>query len=357
MTSPLTESTLPQLLGSARLCAFRLDIDSDMLELIQVDRPFYRHATFLDQRSLGGRQYQGIRVRFSEITGRLDGQPARPSRWIFHMGHCGSTLISRCLDGLPDVLGLREPQPLLALAAYASERGTPLARCSEQMFTQWALQVKKLLSRPYDGDSKPVVKASSVATCLVSHLLGEEDRAIFLTLPLVNYLAILLRDPGLRVGARQMVVPRLATYLERAGDDGIRLYALTDAEIIALTWLVDMDAGMRINAGKPPGHIGRIDFETWLQDPARGLATVASTLDLRFDDEQIQTALAQAQLGRYAKDQTQVFNSATRKHELSDARTRYAREIAEGQSFVMKLITRHPGVFAIVEAAVFPGDQ
>src|SRR3546814_19085261 len=57
-----------------------------------------------------------------------------PLHWLFHIGHCGSTLISRLLDVLPGLLGLREPLPLLELAMRSIEPDSPTGRVSRDTF-------------------------------------------------------------------------------------------------------------------------------------------------------------------------------------------------------------------------------
>lgn len=336
-----------RLLPSAALLAYRIDPAADAIELVKVERGFYRQAPFLDQRAFAGLRLDGFRGRLSEVAALLP-VATPPLRFIFHIGHCGSTLVSRSLDGLPGVLGLREPLPLLSLVAAAEALDSPLSPRFEAKFDALIGTVRKLLARGFAPLDLPVVKATSVVSVLAERLLGASDRAVFLSLPLPTYLAALLRDPSLRAAARLTARPRWADYRGRGGDAGRRLQALSDAECIALTWLIDSDRAERLaTAADRRGRVLRLDFECWLRAPAAAMARVAQTLALPHTDESIASALQQAEPGRYAKDRQQLFDADTRRRELDQASRQFAAEIDQGRRFVESVLSRQPGRFLV----------
>lgn len=341
---------LGQLPHSAAFYPYRLDPESGLVELLHVDRAFYRQASFLDERALAGRRVGGWRQRVDEIDAALAAAPAaeRPLRWIFHIGHCGSTLISRTLDGLPGVLGLREPLPLLALAAYATEIDTPLARLSRDAFDRQLATMRRLLARGFTEDDITIVKPTSVCSLLAERLIGADDRAVLLSVALPVYLATMLRDPELRAGARRDALPRLAAYLARVGDDGTRLHALSDAETIALTWLVEQDRFLRLSS-QADGRVSRIDFDHWLCDPQRGLDDAAARLALTATPVQRSAALDDARLDRYAKNPAQPYDAERRRAELAAASNRHAEEIAAGRRYAGRVLERHAGRWRVPE--------
>jgi hypothetical protein len=99
------------------LLPYQLDIPRRQVLLALVNEPIYRHALFLDQRLNDGtiQAFWIPLVRLLE-TGRNSTSPAQAAVYIFHIGHCGSTLISRLLGDRPDLLPLREPLVLRTLA-------------------------------------------------------------------------------------------------------------------------------------------------------------------------------------------------------------------------------------------------
>ena len=94
----------------------KLDLVRDAVLVIRFDAAAYRAASFLDDRILGP-DTQGAWIPVGAIgdaTSRI--QDGRAVHFIFHTGHVGSTLVSRLLDEIGDVLSLREPLPLRSLA-------------------------------------------------------------------------------------------------------------------------------------------------------------------------------------------------------------------------------------------------
>src|SRR5262249_28044027 len=92
------------------------------VRLIRLDEAAYRAASFLDQRLLGAGYREGacgVAVLDAAAT-RLP----RPAHYIFHIGHVGSTLISRLIGARERFFCLREPALLRPLAALSPTAGT-----------------------------------------------------------------------------------------------------------------------------------------------------------------------------------------------------------------------------------------
>ncbi|MGH6631339.1 MAG: hypothetical protein ACREB3_16555, partial [Burkholderiales bacterium] len=89
--------------------------------------------------------------------------------FIFHLGHCGSTLLSRALSASPNVLPVREPLTLRRLAADAgSIHLLPLAIAAH--------------ARVFHPGQVAVIKATSTCNSLIEPLLAadENSRAILM---------------------------------------------------------------------------------------------------------------------------------------------------------------------------------
>ena len=87
-----------------------------MVRLVAMDRDSYRAASFLDDRMLQAAGRCADRCRGRTSRRRSAGDMRTDARWIFHIGHVGSTLVSRLLGELDGVLALREPRLLRDLA-------------------------------------------------------------------------------------------------------------------------------------------------------------------------------------------------------------------------------------------------
>src|SRR5215213_3277114 len=92
-----------------------LDPSAGQVRLIAMNRASYRSASFLDDRMLQQPVDAQI-VAWPTIEDAMPGDFRSDARWIFHIGHVGSTLVSRLLGELDGVLAIREPRALRDLA-------------------------------------------------------------------------------------------------------------------------------------------------------------------------------------------------------------------------------------------------
>ena len=145
----------PDFSRSAAYPLFAFDPAENRAWVLHFDADDYRRASFLDQRSLGRRDVSGWTVDRAELEAALiSPAPLREVHWLFHIGHCGSSLVSRLLDLVPGVLGLREPLPLLALA-HGRE---------DPVVAAWEAPVLKLLARGFVDSRGPAASAPALPT-------------------------------------------------------------------------------------------------------------------------------------------------------------------------------------------------
>ena len=104
----------------ARWLAQALDSTAGRARLIAMDRDSYRAASFLDDRMLQ-QPVDAQLVPWPDVEMAIDDDMRSDARWIFHIGHVGSTLVSRLLGELPNVLAIREPRLLRDVALSPPE--------------------------------------------------------------------------------------------------------------------------------------------------------------------------------------------------------------------------------------------
>lgn len=311
----------PDFSVSAEFFLFAFDAAQDRGWVLHFDREDYRRASFLDQRALHHRQIAGWEVPRAELESALGGPaPAvsagTPAHWLFHIGHCGSTLLSRVLDLAPGVLGLREPLPLLALAQAPGDPST----------AAWFAPTLRLLARGFDDTTAVIVKPTSVVTTLASRLLeGRSGHACLLWVDLRTWLATMLRDASVRESALSTEPVRLAGLpvdMPAAAGDGERLARLWCGE--QLRWrTLGADPGLR------PRLID-IDFASVLADPAAASARLLAHFGLPVPTDWARRIEASGLLGRYAKDEAQDFDADVRQRELAAAAAVHRDDIAAG---------------------------
>ncbi|MEE8118306.1 MAG: hypothetical protein V3T39_01980, partial [Gammaproteobacteria bacterium] len=94
------------------LLLYTVDVIPDKANFLPVSEETYRNSMFLDNR-VTIKDPQWIVAPLWKTIERINPSlPARHCNFIFHIGHCGSTMCTRLLEGFPDQLALREPLPL-----------------------------------------------------------------------------------------------------------------------------------------------------------------------------------------------------------------------------------------------------
>lgn len=303
---------------------FRLDLEKGRVLFVHLDAQQRRDAAFLDQRALPS-QPQGAWAPLSLL-------PTPDTRHtiadgIFHIGHCGSTLLSRLLDSWPELEGLREPLPLRDLAA--AWQGTAPPR--ELLFALMACW-----RRPLPPCTRVAIKATSSCNALIEPMLrdGGLRRAILLDMPLEPWLATLLKS-------EDSVRDALAASEERAGVLHAHGIAMDDTlaprdaiEACAMGWLAERQRFEALASGPYASRVLRVDFEDLLASPEATLSRIAAHLEL--DAAHVPHAMASLAWGRYSKAQQHGYGREDREHDLALARERFGTEIASGVAWVAR---------------------
>src|SRR6476469_4851312 len=92
-----------------------IDPRARLVRLIRMDAEAYRDASFLDDRLLSQNRESRL-CGLDALVAASEGISGPATGWIFHLGHVGSTLVSRLLGEMEAVLALREPRALRDLA-------------------------------------------------------------------------------------------------------------------------------------------------------------------------------------------------------------------------------------------------
>ncbi|HWP95006.1 MAG TPA: hypothetical protein VNL72_04665 [Gammaproteobacteria bacterium] len=315
-----------------------LDLVHRRALLVRLTEHAIRNAGFLDGRALEptteGAWLPLTAVR--EIC--LAFTMPRTPYFIFHSGHCGSTLLSRLLAALPGALPKREPLTLLALAIHRRELDTPIARLSAADWDVMFTAVLRALGRPISPNERTIIKPTSVCANLVEAAfdLLPDTKAILLTLDLETHLAIMLRDEATRESVREFAAAWLTDLHGLSGRRDLVLHELSDAQLAALSWVVPNLWFMRAKQ-RHTSRILRLNFDELLRDPTTTLATCAAFLDLPAEDERIADIVQGPLMSRYAKSPDRAYDVTMRQKELSIARRNFAGEIDAGRRWVDSL--------------------
>lgn len=318
--------------------------DLDLLNrrglLVRISEADYRRASFLDHRVLRpdteGAWFPLPRI-LKETAGL--GQPL-PPHFIFHVSHCGSTLISRLLAELPGNLPVREPLPVLGLAMQRRELNRLTARITEKAWDELFELSLRLLGRAFRPGERSFIKATSACANLINPLAAwsPTSRALLLYTDLETWLCTMLRDEAVRENGRFYAAAWLTDFAAMTGRDSIRLADLTDAEQFALNWLTGMLHFEKARRAMPERALP-FDFEVFLGDPGAGLESAARFFGL--DTSRARETAAGPLMHSYAKNPNQVYDDGKRRQELKEARQRFGGEVDAGLAFAARLCREH----------------
>lgn len=261
--------------------------DQDAAVFVPMDRPAYRRSIFLDGRISPAANEQ-MRIPVATLASYRS-QP-KSVGYIFHVAHCGSTLLARALDREAGNLVLREP---LALRQSSIDPDP----------TRFDLTLT-MVGKRYRADQRTLVKANvPVNFILPSIITGDLDaRVVFLHLGLRDYLLAILRSEAHRTWLRN-VTTQLAPYV---GD----LSALSDAERAAALWFAQVHAFAEALGSLPSART--LDAEVFFAEPADCLTRAADLLEVPMSADDARNAVASSLFSSYSKKPNLPFHNADR---------------------------------------------
>lgn len=299
----------------------------DTAIFVPMDRAAYHRSIFLDGRISPSADAQ-MQVPVSALTERFPA--AAPTGWIFHVAHCGSTLLARALDRPATNLVLREPVALRQLGLSPNPERLPL--------------VTSMLSKRYRADLPTVVKANVPVNFLLPELVGLDPsaRAIFLHLGLRDYLlAIMQRD------AQRAWLRRLTTQLARHLGS---LTGASDAERAAALWTTQMRAFATAIARLPNART--LDGEHFFAEPGRSLKLAAAHLRVPMGEAEVETITAGPLFKTYSKDPEISFNNELRLERRSEIERTLAPELEQAERWVRERGGEDKALRTIADAAL-----
>ena len=331
--------TPAEILADPNYLPLRLDPVERRVLFVRIDQEARQQAAFLDDRILAGNA-QGAWLALDALPRPPATMP--PLHFIFHIGHCGSTLLSRLLQGWPRVQSLREPLPLRTLAEAQQTLSHHSAGFSS---TQWQGVLHAMLAlwaRPLPGIDATTLKATSSCNGLIEPILATlpASRAILLDMPLEPYLATLFKSPDSVRDAAAAAPERFAFLRGAVQDELLSPNALSLPQLCAMGWLAEQLRFSGLAQGRYASRVMRVRFDALLQQPEPTLLRIAAHLG--WAEEAVPAVMASAAWGRYSKAQDHAYGSADRAFDLDESRRRYATHIREGLDFVALLQQRHP---------------
>jgi hypothetical protein len=309
-------SSVPQadeIWRDATWLAQALDSGSGLIRLVEMDRQAYRAASFLDDRILAGApQPRYLPWRAVGAAGPPDAP--RDARWIFHIGHVGSTLVARLLGELDGVLAIREPRTLRDVAALPlPDRAT------------YTPLLAPLFSRTFRPGEKAVVKATSFVSEIAPEMMGHGSTALFLFARPRAYIQGILAGENSRKELRALSASRAERMKARLNLPSGLLRS--DAHLAAAAWACEMTALEAAAQSIGPTSVCWLEFDSMLQDMPAALLHAAEFLDLPATPNKVAAIASGPLMRRYSKAPEYEYGPELRRELLAEAGKIHAREI------------------------------
>ena len=263
-----------------------IDPAAGVVRLIAMDGTAYRAASFLDDRMLQS-PVEAQLVPWPTVAEAMAGDLRTDARWIFHIGHVGSTLLSRLLGEIENVLAIREPRLLRDLALSPAEMRRPYVAPSI-----------KLMSRTFGPDELACVKATSFVSEIAPGLVPAGERALFMYAAPRNYIASILAGENsvkeLEVLA-QSRAQRIAARVRIGGQPR------NHSELAAVAWACEMTALEAASDGMSNRQVGWLDFDRMLDGVETELSRISTFFGFALSDKRLGQIAQGPLMSRYSK--------------------------------------------------------
>lgn len=293
--------------------------------LVEMDRAAYHRSIFLDRR-MAPKSTKIERVRAASLYDRADQQPPPDLCFIFHVAHCGSTLLARALDVVDANLVCREPMTLRQLGVQAAG-SAPLPQ-------DWAARLRlatALLNRRYAEAGPVIVKANVPVNFMLTELMALNPRqpAILLYATLENYLLAILRSPDHQRWV-QHVTGEVGAGIERrlGAFERDRSLAATAAQL----WLAQLLAFDELLNRSPSATC--LDAEDFFNQPRQSLAAAFKLFGQTRSDAEIESTIKGELFSRYSKNPQLEFSNESRLGQREEARAQLQDEIAAAREWI-----------------------
>ncbi len=290
--------------ADARWLAQALDPAAGVARLVALNRDAYRAASFLDDRMMQ-QAVDAQLLPWADIEAAMPGDLRQDARWIFHIGHVGSTLVSRLLGELPGVLALREPRLLRDLALSPSD-----------IRSRYCAPVPKLMSRTFATNEIACVKATSFASEIVPELVPSGERALFMYATLRNYIGSILAGENSVKELRMLAPSRAQRVQARVPSLGA---ARSEAQLAAVAWACEMTALEASAEAMTDRSVAWADFDYMLENMEAELARIVSFFGYEAEAGQLKVIAEGPLLKRYSKALEYEYSASLRRNLIADA--------------------------------------
>jgi hypothetical protein len=312
----------------ARWLVQALDPQAGLVRLIEMNREGYRKASFLDDRMLE-QSMNAMVVPWPAIESALPESARRDARWIFHIGHVGSTLIARLLGEIPGVLAVREPRFLRDLTTVAPERRAGMSIAAQSLF-----------SRTFGPTEVALVKATSFVSEIAPELVPPGSRALFIYATPRNYVASILAGENSVKELGMLAASRIKRSAPRV--IGLDRQKLSEAHLAVAAWACEMTALEAAAAAMTDRNVAWADFDRMLTDMDAELARVADHFRFEASSIELQQIACSPLMSRYSKALEFEYSAELRRDLIAAAEAHFSHDINDALAMLRSASEKSP---------------
>lgn len=328
----------------------RMDIRQSRLELITLSRGECERATFIadiDKDPARARSYLDL-PQARDLLRQSPPEAGRSINYIFHTAFCCSTLLSRAMDVAGKSFALREPMALADLASY--KRHVKPEAANPKGWNELVEIGLRLLGKPFADGESVLIKPTNISNNLIEDVVGRDSTGGVLLLysRLEKFLISVLKKGEHGRSWARTCFNTLSRNAEQTRDLSHRqLMRLTDLQIAALVWQLQIDEYQRVLHAFPHARIRTLDCDRLLADPPAVLARLSEFMNCGFDKGDIDQQV-ERHFRRHSKDAERAYDATERSEEYEKTASLHRSELDVILAWSAQLRSNAGGTLAVL---------
>ncbi len=326
----MSQELLNRLANDPNVLIHQIDAAQERAAVVAFTPDQIRQAAFLDQRALTP-QTPGALFAWQDVVQAMQNAPDTLPKVIFHIGHCGSTLISKLIEAAGGPRGLREPLPLRSFAMMESNLSYNLSLWPRPELNQ-RLQV---FLRSCVSGSNSAIKATSFCNNLITPVLESGvDKALFAYMPAETYLAAMLGGENASIDIYGSIEIRMRRLRVLCEDPVADLAYLSLGECAALSWACETATTALAMSHDQEKKLSTLNFDQFLKTPGPMLEKCLVHFAVPLITNAIEKTVSGPLMTQYSKAPEHQFSPNFRDQLLAQYRRDHASEIAKGLAWL-----------------------
>lgn len=339
MTHPLVFG----LTDSPEVYIHQFDFVADRVLVIRLPLEKRKSASFLDDRILGA-DVEGGWAEWAQIKDAVGNIPPAKPDFIFHIGHCGSTLISKLIEDASGCHTMREPVALRTFAHSVADDGNGVSMMSRADLSERMQVFLDLTGKP----GHTIIKATSICTDLIDGWPpSANSKAVFCYVSPRRYIATMLGGANNSIDLKTHAPMRLQRLRKLCGDDITSLSVLSPGQLCALSWACEAAAASAAIDGSK--RIKAVNFDEFLKHPQEGLSMLCTHLDLKAEQVRISKAIDGPIMQKYSKDANFDYTPADREQLLAEYAEQHRADVDLGLNWLANAGKQFPTIGAALD--------